>query len=142
MFIYRLHRKKRAAADHGGTLVIAQRWNPAGVGMLYCASSLSLAILEVLVHTDKTTIPDDYVWSMASVGSFRQLSVNTDHIHDPEYTRSVGTQWIRNGLEAGVMVVSVIVPTEMNILLNPAHEDYSSIEWQSPAPFAFDPRLF
>jgi RES domain-containing protein len=142
MFIYRLHRKNRAAADYGGTLVIAQRWSPAGVGMLYCASSLSLAVLEILVHTDKTNIPDDYVSSIASVDSLEPLGVNTDHIYDLNYTRSVGSQWVRDSLGVGIMVPSVIVPTEMNVLLNPAHEHYSAVRWEGPAPFAFDPRLF
>lgn len=130
MFLYRLHRRQRAAADHGGTLVIGQRWNAAGVGMLYCASSLSLAVLEVLVH------------AVASAGPFRPLSVNADHIQDLSYTTSIGRQWIRDGIDAGVMVPSVIVPADMNVLLNPAHKDYSAIEWKDPVPFAFDPRLF
>ena len=142
MLLYRLHRRQRAAADHGGTLVIGQRWNAAGIGMLYCASSLSLALLEILVHTDKTNIPDNYVWSVASAGSIRPLIVNEDHLHDLTYTRSIGRQWVRDGIDAGVMVPSVIVPTEMNVLLNPAHRDYSAIEWKEPVPFAFDPRLF
>ncbi len=142
MFVYRLHRKKRAPADYGGTLVIAQRWNPAGVGMLYCASSLSLAILEVLVHTDKTNIPDDYGWSMASISSVEPLNVNEDHIQDLRYTRSVGRQWAHGRLDLGVTVPSVIVPREVNIILNPAHEDYFKIQWEGPTSFTFDPRLF
>jgi len=110
--------------------------------MLYCASSLSLAVLEVLVHTDKTNIPDDYVWSMASVGSFQPLSGNANHINEFSYTRSIGRQWVRDGTDVGAIVPSVIVPTEMNVLLNPAHDDYAAIEWKGPTPFAFDPRLF
>lgn len=142
MNIYRLHRRQRAAADYAGTLVIAQLWNPAGIGMLYCASSVSLAVLEILVHTDKATIPDDYVWSRASVDSFQSLNVNTEYIHDVSYTRNVGMRWARAGLEPGVMVPSVVVPSEMNILLNPLHDYYSDIFWQDPVSFAFDPRFF
>ena len=68
--------------------------------------------------------------------------MKADHIQDFDYTRRLGSQWIREGLEVGVMVPSVIVPTDMNVLLNPAHDGYSAIEWEPPRPFVFDPRLF
>jgi RES domain-containing protein len=42
----------------------------------------------------------------------------------------------------GVLEVpSVIVETESNYLLNPAHPDFTSLKLGTPEPFEFDPRL-
>ncbi len=38
-------------------------------------------------------------------------------------------------------VPSVIIPEELNYLLNPAHPDFRNITVGKPAPFTFDPRL-
>jgi hypothetical protein len=35
--------------------------------MLYAAESLALCCVEVLVHLDKTEMPNDYVWSRAEL---------------------------------------------------------------------------
>lgn len=38
-------------------------------------------------------------------------------------------------------VPSVIIPGELNYLLNPAHPEFAEIRMGAPEPFAFDPRL-
>jgi RES domain-containing protein len=38
-------------------------------------------------------------------------------------------------------VPSAVVPQEWNILLNPAHLDFSAIEWTNEGPFHWDSRL-
>ena len=38
-------------------------------------------------------------------------------------------------------VPSVVIPSELNFLLNPEHPDYSKIEIGTPKPVGWDPRL-
>jgi len=38
-------------------------------------------------------------------------------------------------------VPSVIIPREMNYLINPAHPQFEELIWREPQPFRFDPRL-
>ena len=56
-------------------------------------------------------------------------------------TQDLGTHWVRSGATAVLSVPSVIVPSERNYLLNPAHPDFASIRFLPPRPFTFDRRL-
>ena len=110
--------------------------------MLYCSTSLALAVLEVLVHTDKTAMPENYVWSRAEVGELTWLDLHMRHIHDEQYTRNLGGAWIQSRRAVGTLVPSLIVPAEWNALLNPLHAEYELLPWEPPIPFRFDARLF
>lgn len=140
MRIYRLHRRPRDASDFGGSLLKPGRWNPEGVPILYCSTTLALACLEILVHLSPRQIPLDYVYSSAEIPP-------TDHAYfrkslfDEYVTRSYGRSWVVSKAALAVLVPSVIIPTEWNVLLNPTHADYASVRWDSPEAFAFDSRL-
>ena len=59
----RLVKARRAATalDGEGARRFGGRWNPPGVALVYCSSSLSLAVLELLVHVEPLAAPDDLV---------------------------------------------------------------------------------
>lgn len=40
-----------------------------------------------------------------------------------------------------IYVPSVIIPSELNVLLNPLHPEFESVIWNSSEPFEFDQRL-
>lgn len=72
MKAYRLCGRSRGPKDAAGASLRGGRWNSPGVAVLYCASSLSLACLEQVVHTRtpdnlpllhyaEVLIPDDLV---------------------------------------------------------------------------------
>jgi RES domain-containing protein len=56
-------------------------------------------------------------------------------------TREMGTKWATEKRSAVLGVPSVVVPTELNFLLNPEHPDFSKIEIGNPKPAGWDPRL-
>jgi RES domain-containing protein len=56
-------------------------------------------------------------------------------------TRVIGREWQQRADSAVLSVPSAIVPRERNYLLNPAHRNFSRIEFAAPVPFQFDPRL-
>ena len=53
-----------------------------------------------------------------------------------------GDEWIRDGRSATLLVPSAAIRGEWNVLLNPAHTEFSKIEFQDPEPFEFDARMF
>jgi RES domain-containing protein len=48
---------------------------------------------------------------------------------------------VASGSSAVLEVPSVIVETESNYLLNPAHPNFTPLKLGTPGPFEFDPRL-
>ena len=140
MKIFRLHRKQRAAADFGGSLVYDARWNRAGTPMLYAASSLSLACLEVLVHLKPNQIPENYVYSAADLVGSPAIAPFRGDAKDEETTRQFGQWWANERIELATRVPSAIIPIEFNILVNPTHPEFGTVVWTTE-PFHFDERL-
>jgi RES domain-containing protein len=120
------------------------------VPVAYCASTLSLAVLELLVHVDPVDIPDDLVAVEIEFPDHLPLRRMAAGILPANWRQeagkaalqALGDGWVRAGAELGLLVPSVIVPRETNLLLNPAHADAAKVKIVSTEPFAFDPRLF
>jgi RES domain-containing protein len=149
MAVIRLHRKQRLASNYDGSLLYAGRWNPAGTPMLYASTSLALACLEILVHLSPRQTPADYVCSKARFkppdGAEAEYLAVTDFrgdLRDVDSTRRAGLTWATQRKSVGLLVPSVIIPTEMNVLLNPLHPAFEELTWDDPEPFEFDRRLF
>lgn len=151
MRVWRLCKAKHAGTPlsgegarlHGG------RWNHVGTPMVYTSASLSLAILESLVHLEAGDLPPDYV-SIAfdlpddlpkTTLSPQDLPVGWDLIPGPKTLKDLGTAWAQAGREAILLVPTAITPDEWNVLLNPLHPEMARVTAHPPAPFAFDPRL-
>ena len=140
MRVYRLHRRQRHASDFLGSLLLANRWNPEGVPLLYCSTSLALACLEILVHLSPEQVPPSYVYSSAEIGAAPQMDFQGD-LADPLNTREHGRRWVVSKASLATLVPSVIIPVEFNCLLNPTHRGFSSVSWDPPQHFEFDRRL-
>jgi RES domain-containing protein len=59
-----------------------------------------------------------------------------------ESLRRFGDAWIRDGRSAVLLVPSAAIRGEWNVLLNPAHAEFSKVEFRDPEPFEFDARMF
>jgi RES domain-containing protein len=141
MRLFRLHRGHRAAADYQRSLIQPNRWNPAGVPMLYCSGALSLACLEILVHLGPDEIPPDYVYSSAELSAAPETSEFRGDLADEEATRRLGRSWATARQSLALLVPSVVIPVEFNVLLNPVHAGYTDVIWSAAEPFRFDRRL-
>ncbi len=109
--------------------------------MLYAAGTLSLACLEILVHLDKAELPPDFVWSSAIIPNEPKL-LEIENFPDLLAFRLAGREWVETASELAVMVRSVVIRKEFNVLLSPTHPDYRRMVWSDAKPFRFDPRLF
>ena len=131
----------KGAADSGG------RWNSRGVPVVYTSNTKSLAALETLVHLNPP-VPFKYVairiqFDDALVEIVRGKALPPDWQTEPPppSTKAMGDAWARAARPAVLALPSVIIPGELNYLLNPAHPDFKTISLGKPEPFAFDPRL-
>ena len=151
MRVWRVCREAYAAdalTGRGG-LFTSGRWHTRGRLVVYTSGSLALAALEVLVHTDKTTlpadlvrvgidVPDDLVVSSLDVGA---LLVDWRAYPAPPELQRLGDEWLSDSRSAVLAVPSSVVPEEHNFLVNPAHADARRITVASTAPFDLDSRL-
>jgi RES domain-containing protein len=130
------------AREYGG------RWNSKGVAMVYCSGSLALAVLETLVHLDDYDLLRSRfaaIWIDVPDGSTLTLSPATlpQGWSEPGCTalRGIGNGWVASTQSVALMVPSVIIPQEQNVLLNPCHPDFASLTTGPVVDFHLDPRL-
>jgi RES domain-containing protein len=123
------------------------RWSEPGHAVIYASGSVPLAALELLVHLDEDVRLKRFVCVTAHIPA--SVSLTRAHKLPREWnarppkdaSRLVGSRWLRTGRHAVLAVPSVVVPTEHNFLIDPAHPDFVHIEVSAPVPFRFDPRL-
>ena len=117
--------------------------------MVYCASSLSLATLEYIVHVDPTDMPTDLV----SIRAELPASVAVERVEAtklpkdwraypaPNRLKDIGSEWAASRRTVALIVPSAITPIEDNIIVNPRHPDMRRLRLGPAEPFAFDPRI-
>lgn len=131
------------AQQYGG------RWNHKGKAMIYLATSVSLAMLECLVHFDDAAILQHYILLSIDVSDMdivtlepTALPANWQQLTAPQETMDIGSEWLDSGSSVGLLVPSVIVPMEKNILINPQHTNFATYLIHAQAvPQIFDLRL-
>ena len=147
--VYRICRRQYAAFDGAGARRQSGRWNHDGTPVVYTAGSLSLAVLEVLAHTDASLLPADLVYVAAEIPAtikitrytLADMPSNWQENPAPTATKELGQQWVQAAPTAVLAVPSTLVPLETNYLLNPAQRDCKKLRLHPPVEFTFDPRL-
>ena len=127
-----------------GGLLIEGRWHFRGTPIVYCTDHPSTALLEILVHATRYTVPDYYQLLEIEVPNDIEtfaptIAMNWDR--DTDETRRIGARFIADGIFALMNVPSVIMPKARNFLLNPAHADAGQIRIVETYRYPFDSRL-
>jgi RES domain-containing protein len=142
--VYRVCRAIHARLDGEGANQVGGRWNSSGRAVVYMAQSISLAVLENLVHMSKMDFPVGYVSVSALIPD--QLNILTEDAVRKDCpdagTRELGDHWLGSLGSAVLRVRSAVIPEEFNFLLNPRHPEFAQIVVESAIPFVFDERLF
>lgn len=148
MIVWRLCRAGHAALDGEGAFRYGGRWNSPGTRLVYTSRHLSLAILEILVHTGPDLMPDGFVKLEISIPEDirRETRAASDlparwRDGATRQTQSVGDLWVRAARSAALHLPSAVVPEEENVLINPQHADAGRIAVLSQTPLGLDPRL-
>ena len=148
MILYRFTLEKYSKDISGeGARRYGGRWNSKGNAVLYCSCAISLSLLELLIHKAsydeiKTNIlltiktPDITVKTLSDTG----LKQNWQS--DIDYCRFIGDSWLNSGESLLLKLPSAIIHQEYNILINPAHPDFKTVDIVSTLFFEFDARLF
>lgn len=129
-----------------GAAIAGNRWNSPGTRVAYAATSRALAALEMLVHVTRETVPPDLVF--VPIELHGRLVREADGVpddwadlpHGPK-ARQFGDRWVSEGRSLGLLVPSIVVPAERNLLINPRHRAFARVRIGPGEPFAFDRRL-
>jgi RES domain-containing protein len=125
------------------------RWNSVGTRMVYTASSLSLATLEMLVHLEEistivdyyTVIPLTFDRSLLQIIDPASLPKGWDRPEPIPATQILGDKWIAEASGVALQVPSAVTPGEVNYLLNPFHSSFRKISFEPAFDFKLDKRL-
>jgi len=135
------------AWDGEGARTSGGRWNSVGTAVVYTSATLSLALVETLVHVPSgvlpayTAVPIEFDDSLVAVVDTADLPPNWKDQPAPPETRAIGDSWVGSSKSALLRVPSVVVPSEFNYVVNLRHPDFGRIRIGAPMPFPFDPRL-
>ncbi len=124
------------------------RWNSKGVPILYCATSESLAMLELRVHAPHPypqvrlrfviEVPDDAVYEVP----ISALPRGWNKLPAAPASKRFGDEWAAAGSSLGLLVPSVIASEERNLLLNPAHARFKEVRVLRKSRVRMDTRLY
>jgi RES domain-containing protein len=116
--------------------------------MVYCSEHLSLAALELLVHLSARNLPDDTTVygieldvELVRPLDRRSLEAVERSGWSRAVTRGLGDRWLAEKRSLALAVPSVVVPRELNILIDPEHPDARCLSIPHKERFVFDPRL-
>jgi RES domain-containing protein len=151
--VVKIKRKDDAFSGEGARRA-GGRWSSKGVQAVYAASTLSLAVLEILMHLEDAVMLDSYGFfairfpeSIVETIPVAAIPRNWSESPIPVETQRVGDAWIRRNSSAVLAIPSAAfqnIPSglaETNYLLNPGHKDFGRIRIGAFRGLDLDPRL-
>ncbi|NHZ66661.1 RES family NAD+ phosphorylase [Massilia genomosp. 1] len=133
-----------------GAKISGGRWNSKGTPLVYSASNIALATIETVHYLSNGGLPFDrylvridipgIVWGARQV--LAPLPGGWDAIPAGLSARNAGDRWVASGATALLLVPSVIVPDEYNVLINPRHSDAAAMTATTIRRWIDDPRFF
>jgi len=149
MIVYRIANPLYSSDISGnGARLNGARWNSKGIPMLYTAVYISLAALEMLVHSSfkDYSIALDLVYihfpENETIKEINSSKLKQNWINDPEYTRFICDEFIKSKQQLILKVPSAVVNEETNYLINPLHQDFKKIKVEKIKSFHTDKRFF
>jgi RES domain-containing protein len=134
----------------GGAEKYGGRWNAVGTAIVYTSESRALAYLESIVHFNAADLPldryliridvPDGVWSAAKKADPAALA-GWDALPAGRTSIDFGTRWAHARSSALLIVPSVIVNEETNVLINPVHPDAGRLIATKIRKAVFDTRI-
>ncbi|MYM87471.1 RES domain-containing protein [Rugamonas sp. FT82W] len=133
-----------------GAKISGGRWNSIGTPLIYSATNIALATIETVLYLRNGGLPfnrflvridvPDGVWATRLV--LDPLPGGWDAVPSGMSSRMAGDAWAASASSVLLMVPSVSVPDEYNVLINPLHPDAASITATTVKRWIYDPRFF
>src|SRR5471032_2556087 len=130
------HTAKYQATDlsGGGAKLTGGRWNSKGIELVYASTTIALATLETLAHLgDNIAIRNAFLVKINVPAALWKKPETVEAIDLPPIwlaepagstTMEFGEAWLAGRSATLLLLVpSVIVPEEYNVLINPAHPE-------------------
>jgi RES domain-containing protein len=140
----------RYAEDHSGrgAYLYGGRWNSKSQHALYAAQTVSLAMLEVLVHINKPP-PRAYQLitytvdpSLIADSSVEYAVPSRLDMKSLVGTREIGDTFLQSHQRPVLAIPSIMHAFENNYLINPNHKLSDQIEVVDLSSFTFEERFF
>lgn len=149
MLVYRLCNPEFADDLSGeGAFLYGGRWNFKGERMLYTATNASLSLLETLGHL--SDFPSRMPLSLLTIeieleGIFQPLvsefPPNWNEYPAPTQIRSMGSDFLQKAEFPAMLVPSVLMPKDLNLLIHPGHRGIRNIKIRSQEEFSPQKRI-
>ena len=123
------------------------RWNSPGRRVAYLSTSRSLAVLELLVHVTRETVPANLLFIPIDVPNrlVQDLETPPEEWNELPWSaaaRTFGDAWLSARSSLAILVPSIVIPQERNFLINPLHPQFTRLRIHAPEAFVLDQRLF
>lgn len=135
----------------GGAKIVGGRWNRKGTPAVYASTTIALATLETLAHLGgNISIRNAFLVRIdlpAALWAQRRTvhlaSLPPAWLAEPPGAASIdfGDHWLRTQGQLLLLVPSIIVPEEYNVVINPAHPAASQLTARVARQHVYDPRL-
>lgn len=148
MIVYRFARSAFSTDLSGeGARLYGGRWNSRGAAVLYTSGSISLSLIELLMHS--ASYDEILVNQLMVIDTGTDECATLDHgqlkkgwQNDVEYSRFIGDGFLSQQQSLLLKVPSVAIPEEFNYLINPLHKAFKKVKLRTVRTFSFDARLF
>jgi RES domain-containing protein len=131
-----------------GARLAGGRWNRPGTAVVYAAGSISLAMLELLIHLRSRELLLEYVLFEVTIPDHEievldpsELPRGWRRSPPPRATQRIGDAWVASASSPVLRVPSVVVPSEPNFLLSPGHPRFPAIRIGRRQRIQLDRRL-
>lgn len=125
------------------------RWNRPGSPVVYASTNIALATLETIVNLNVDALPlnrflvavdvPDEIWSCRE--TITAPPIGWTAIPAGKVSLDLGENWLQRRSSALLLVPSVVVHEEYNVLVNPRHPHCSEIRAQKIRPWVWDGRM-
>ena len=147
MEVFRISKKKYSRKIHASGQ--ANRWNKFGQNVVYCGSSRSLSVLEMVVHRASIFPKKEYEIMVIEIDAnsiselnIQELPNNWRQLDAYSKLQEIGSGWYENCRSLILKVPSVLIPEESNYIINTEHPDFKEkLFLKKNEKFVWDGRL-
>ncbi len=123
------------------------RWNERRQQVVYTGEHYSTALLEVLAHASAVLPPNQHFIEIDIPHDTSYEEVTKDSLpgwssNDAAEARRFGARWLRERRSAILIVPSYVAREEVNVLINPQHQQAARLKIGREKPVLWDRRLF
>lgn len=147
MQAWRIAHRAFPVMDGGGAAAYPGRWNGPRQPAIYCGGSFAITMLERLCYAGLGRVPTTDVYVEIDVPDvtierFDPVAHGGWDRPRSAVAKAFGVKWLAAARSVALLVPSVVTRLDWNVVINPAHPDFSGITWSEPQPVVWDRRLF